>query len=102
VAVLGLFGTAVVMTACAAEEAVPIDPANPPTVGVETTISSEARLTPDLSHSIAPTAEMEGLARQQCLDDPAKSEGYVRAVDPETGSVLVEFTIDCSEVRAGG
>ena len=77
-------------TGCSAEEAVPIDPANPPTTAPDLT---------DVTHSIEPTAEMREAAEQQCLDEPDLAEGYIRAVDPD-GRVLAEVTVDCDEVRA--
>ncbi len=40
------------------------------------------------------------LAEQQCLDDPAKTEGVIRIVDPQTDQVVSEFVVDCAEVRA--
>jgi hypothetical protein len=80
---------------CGSEDAIPIDPANPPTP------SDGAELeTPDVSHPIEPTEQMQDIARQQCLDDPEREQGYVRAVDPESGEVFAEFTVDCAEVRA--
>lgn len=77
--------------ACSAEEAVPIDPANPPTTEVDLT---------DVTHQIEPTEQMRDVASQQCLDDPGLDEGYVRAVDPDTEAVLSEWSVDCAEVRA--
>ena len=84
---------AVLLGGCAEEEAVPIDPANPPVLDVEP---------PDVTHMIPPTPEMEDLARRQCLDDPSLDEGYVQAVDPDSGQVLTEVAVDCTDVRAGG
>ncbi len=77
---------------CSSEQAVPIDPANPPVLDVEP---------PDVSHPIGPTPQMEQLARQQCVDDPTLDQGYVEAVDPTTDEVMTEITVDCDEVRAG-
>lgn len=79
--------------ACSGEEATPIDPANPPTTAVDLT---------DITHQIEPTEQMEELAEQQCLDDATLTEGYVRAVDPDTEAILSEVTVDCDEVRARG
>ncbi|MDH5521469.1 MAG: hypothetical protein OEZ14_13150 [Acidimicrobiia bacterium] len=82
------------LVGCSGEEAVPIDPANPPVVDVEPP--------PDVTHLIEPTPEMEDLARRQCVDDPSLDQGYVEAVDPNTDRVLSRITVDCAEVRAGG
>lgn len=92
-AIAGLLAVAAVVIAggCSGEEAVPIDPANPPTTGVDLT---------DVTHSIDPTEDMRDAAEQQCLDQPELAEGYIRAVDPEDGRVLAEVTVDCDEVRA--
>ena len=110
--IVGLvFGLA---TGCSAEEAVPIDPDGPPLVsdsigsdstGSDPTGSSGRSVQPvpppDVTHSMNPTPQMEQLAREQCLDDPTRSEGFVRAVDPDSGEVFAEFSIDCDEVRGG-
>ncbi len=77
---------------CSGEEAVPIDPANPPTTAPDLT---------DVTHAIEPTDQMRAAASQQCLDDPDLAEGYVRAVDPATDQVVAELAVDCDEVRAG-
>lgn len=90
---VGIVLSAVVLTACVGEEAVPIDPANPPVVDVEP---------PNVTHLIEPTPQMEELARRQCVDDPSLDEGYVEAVDPNTDQVLTRVAVDCAEVRAGG
>lgn len=84
---------AMVLVGCSGEEAVPIDPANPPVVEVEP---------PDVTHRIEPTPQMEELARQQCIDDPSLDEGYVEAVDPATDQVLSQVSVDCAEVLADG
>lgn len=81
------------LTGCSGEEAVPIDPANPPVLDAEP---------PDVSHPIQPTPQMEELARRQCVDDPSLDEGYVEAVDPNTDQVLTRITVDCATVRAEG
>ncbi len=82
------------LAGCAGEEAVPIDPANPPLVdGGDGSV-------PDVTHPVNPTEQMEQLARQQCLDDPNLAEGYVQAVDPATDEVITEFSVSCSEVRS--
>jgi len=86
-------GLAIVGVACSGEEAIPIDPANPPTTAVDLT---------DVTHQIEPTAQMQDAAEQQCLDDPTLAEGYVRAVEPETEEILAELTVDCAEVRDQG
>ncbi len=77
---------------CSGEEAIPIDPANPP-VSVDLT---------DVTHGLEPTEQMRDAAEQQCLDDPDLIEGYVRAVDPDTGAMLAELSVGCDEVRRGG
>ena len=89
-----LLGLALALGAigCSGEEAIPIDPANPPVPSVDLT---------DVTHRIEPTEEMRQAAAQQCLDDPALAEGYVRAVDPDTEDVVAELSVDCEEVRAG-
>ena len=84
---------AVLTAGCTEEDAVPIDPANPPTTAAELDLT-------DVTHTLEPTAQMEQLARQQCLDDPDADQGYVEAVDPETGDVMSTITLDCDEVRA--
>lgn len=81
-----------VAAGCTEEDAVPIDPANPPTTAPELDLS-------DVTHSLEPTPRMEQLARQQCLDDSDAEEGYIEAVDPETGDVMSAITVDCDEVR---
>lgn len=81
-------------TACSEEKAIPIDPANPPTSD-----ASEIDMT-DVTHSLDPTPEMEQLARQQCLDDPEAGEGYIQAVNQETGEVMAEASVDCADVRS--
>ncbi len=56
---------------------------------------------PDVTHVLEPTDEMRTVAEQQCLDDPALEEGYVRAVAPDSGDVLAEVSVRCDEVRDG-
>ena len=80
----------VLATACSGEEAIPIDPANPPVTVPDLT---------DVTHQLEPTDEMRAVAEQQCRDDPDLVEGYVRAVDPSTGDVLAEISVDCADVR---
>ena len=75
--------------ACTGEEAIPIDPANPPVPAPDLT---------DVTHRLEPTEQMRQAAEQQCRDDPDLVEGYVRAVDPATGDVLSELSIDCADV----
>ncbi len=87
-----MVGLAVLTAACVQEEAVPIDPANPPT-----TPAPALDDIPDVSHPLQPTDQMKELARQQCLDDPDLVEGYVSAVDPETDEILVEYSISCED-----
>ncbi len=86
---------AILVSACVQEEAVPIDPAKPPT----TSVPDLADL-PDVSHPLQPTEQMKELARQQCLDDPDLVEGYVSAVDPDTNEILVDYSIACVDVGA--
>lgn len=82
-----------VVAGCSGEEAVPIDPANPPVLETDP---------PSVTHLIPATPQMEEFARRQCLDDPSLEQGYVEAVDPETGDVLSDITVECAEVRAEG
>ena len=77
---------------CSGEEAVPIDPANPPTT-IDLT---------DVTHRLEPTEQMQDLAEQQCLDDPDLDEGFVQAVDPDTDQIMSQVTVDCAEVRGQG
>jgi hypothetical protein len=79
---------------CTEEDAVPIDPANPPTTAGDLDLT-------DVTHSLEPTPQMEQLARQQCLDDQDAEQGYIEAVDPETGDTISAITVDCDEVRGG-
>ncbi len=72
----------------------PIDPANPPTTAADLDLT-------DVTHSLEPTPQMEQLARQQCLDDEDAEQGYVEAVDPETGDTISAISVDCDEVRGG-
>lgn len=88
-----LIGLSVLAAGCSGEEAVPIDPANPPTTAVDLT---------DVTHQIEPTEQMREAAEQQCLDDASLVQGYVRAVDPETEEILAELSVDCAEVRSDG
>lgn len=85
------------LSGCTGEDAVPIDPANPPTTPLP-----EASDIPDVSHPLEPTEQMQELARQQCLDDPELAEGYVSAVDPSTNEILVDVAVDCETVRTDG
>jgi hypothetical protein len=80
----------VVGTACTGEEAVPIDPANPPTTLPDLT---------GITHLIEPTDQMRDAAEAQCFTDD-RAEGYIEAVDASTGQVLSSITVDCAEVRA--
>lgn len=90
-----IVGLTVLGAACVQEEAVPIDPANPPT-----TPAPNLGDLPDVSHPLQVTDQMKELARQQCLDDPDLAEGYVSAVDPETDEILVDYSISCESVRS--
>ena len=89
---LSLAFACTVAVGCSGEEAVPIDPANPPTT---------LDLT-DVTHRLEPTEQMQDLAEQQCLDDPDLDEGFVEAVDPDTDQVMSQVTVDCDEVRGQG
>ncbi len=53
------------------------------------------------AHSLEPTDQMRDLAVQQCLDDPSKDQGVVKAVDPDSDDedVFAEVVIDCDSVR---
>ena len=84
--------SALALVGCTGEDAVPIDPANPPV------LDDEGDLT-DVTHLVEPTAQMRELAEQQCHDDPALGQGVVQAVDPQTDEVVSEITVDCSELR---
>ncbi len=53
----------------------------------------------DVTHTLEPTDQMRQAAEQQCLDDPEKETGYVRAVDPTSGDVLAELEVPCGPVR---
>lgn len=82
--------------ACTAEDATPIDPANPPDFE-----DDPGDLT-DVTHVLEPTPQMQELAEQQCLDDPELAEGLVQAVDPDTDAVVSEIRVDCADVRSSG
>lgn len=85
----GLAASALLLSACVDDSATPIDPSQPGVVDPFT----------DVTHTMEPTFEMQEAAKQQCLDDADLDEGYVRAVDPDSGNVLAEFAISCDEVR---
>ena len=44
-------------------------------------------------------AQGQQLAEQQCLDDPTLEEGVVQIAKPDTGVVVAEIVVECSEVR---
>ncbi len=70
-----------------------------------TPVSRQATTTvPVTPHLLEPTEQMQELARQQCLDDPALAEGTVNAVDPGRSDqvVLASVTVDCAEARQTG
>ncbi|MEM9562983.1 MAG: hypothetical protein AAGA93_10215 [Actinomycetota bacterium] len=92
-ALLALVVVSWLLAACTGEEAIPIDPANPPTTVPDLT---------GVTHAIEPTEQMRAEAERQCADDPDLVDGYVRAVDPDTDQVLSELTVDCAEVRGDG
>ncbi len=56
----------------------------------------------DVTHELEPTQQMRQAAEQQCIDNPDQETGYIKAVAPETGKILAEIELDCSEVRPGG
>jgi hypothetical protein len=90
--------TSALLVACSGETAVPIDPDNP--LPAER-LDPAAIPAPNVTHSLTPTPQMEQLARQQCLEDNTLDQGFVQAVDPESGEILAEFTLDCAQVRNG-
>lgn len=47
----------------------------------------------------AASAEGRRLAAQQCLDDPDLVKGVVQIAQPDTGVVVAEIVVECSEVR---
>lgn len=74
------------VAACTAEDAVPVDQAPP---------SSAAG-----AHVLESNDEMQRLAEQQCLDDPLLEQGEVQAVDPANPDlVLASVTVDCADIR---
>lgn len=86
-----------VLSACSGEASTPIDlratttTEGPPISGVplpEDDPNAEAR------------EQVRQLAEQQCLDDPSKTEGVIRIVEPETEEIVGELIVDCAEVRA--
>ncbi|MEM7324557.1 MAG: hypothetical protein AAF531_15820, partial [Actinomycetota bacterium] len=79
----------VTLAGCVDDSATPIDPQEP---GVTFDFT-------DVTHTMEPTPDMRAAAEQQCRDDAALDEGYVKAVDPSSGAVMAEITINCDEVR---
>ena len=77
------------LVGCVDDSATPVDPQQP---GVTADFT-------DVTHTMEPTEDMKSAAEQQCLDDSSLDEGYVKAVDPQSGAVLTEFSISCDEVR---
>ena len=77
------------LAGCVDDSATPIDPQQP---GLDLDMT-------DVTHTMEPTVEMREAAEQQCLDDDDLAEGYVRAVDSDSGAILAEYSIDCTEVR---
>lgn len=88
---ISLLAFSLLLMSCGGEDATPID--------LDATTSTVGPLIDD-----DPNAEsrqlVQDLAEQQCLDDPAKVEGVIRIVDPDTDEVVGEFLADCAEVRA--
>lgn len=80
----------VMLAGCAPEEAVEIDPANPP---IDLT---------GITHSFPPSDEMKAAAAQQCLDDPTLETGFIRAVDPNTGDEVSSYSVPCADITADG
>ena len=87
------------LASCTNDAATPIDLSStsaPPTSGVPL---------PDDDPNADSRQMAIDFAEQQCVDDPAKDEGIIRIVDPETEEVVGEVIADCAEVRsrpAGG
>jgi len=77
------------LAGCVDDSATPIDPQQP---GLDLDMT-------DVTHTMEPTAEMKAAAEQQCLDDANLAEGYVKAVDPDSGTIFAEYAVDCAEVR---
>lgn len=77
------------LAGCVDDSATPVDPQQP---GVTADFT-------DVTHTMEPTEDMKTAAEQQCLDDASLAEGYVKAVDPQSGAVMAEFSISCDEVR---
>jgi hypothetical protein len=77
------------LAGCVDDSATPVDPQQP---GVTADFT-------DVTHTMEPTDDMKSAAEQQCLDDASLAEGYVKAVDPQSGAILAEFSISCDEVR---
>ncbi len=94
---MGLLLASALLMACTGEASTPIDlrattTSAPPVTGVpllDDDPNAEAR------------EQIRQLAEQQCLDDPTKTEGVVRIVEPETEQVVGELIVDCAEVREG-
>ncbi len=88
------------------EEPVPIDfdsSSTPGDDGAPSTEGSTVGSAPEVVDDVNAEANqmVVDAAEQQCLDDPDKVEGVVRIVAPDTGDVVSEYRVDCSEVRAG-
>lgn len=77
------------LAGCVDDSATPVDPQQP---GVTADFT-------DVTHTMEPTEDMKAAAEQQCLDDDSLAEGYVKAVDPQSGAIMAEFSISCDEVR---
>lgn len=100
----GLVLGGLVLAACSAEDADPVDLDR-----IETTqdpVTSGNPVTSGDREAADDNAESRRLAQQhaeqQCIDDPAATEGVIRIVDPETDEVVAEVIVDCVDVRASG
>jgi len=79
------------LVACGSQDTVPLDlDGTVPLVEV-----------PEHSNAGNDAASAEGrrLAAQQCLDNPDLDEGIVQIAQPDTGVVVAEILVQCSEVR---
>ncbi len=82
--------------ACTDETATPVDFDAVTTTSVADPAAGETVDDPNAEAR----AEVDRLAREQCLDDPELEVGTVRIVDPTTDEVVSEYVVDCAEVRA--
>lgn len=79
------------LAACSSQDTVPLD--------LDGTIPLVEP--PDNANAANDVASTEGrrLAIQQCLDDSELVEGVVQIAQPDTGVVVAEIVVQCSEVR---